>query len=379
MMKKTFLSSSPAPARTLIPLQNITVRSSSSTQRNITGGIKTWSILLQQQPPLNISIKFANNTTSGNNSSHTAALQSTGTLTAIDCEHGAIHVRHLTTPIGNYKAALLRLNDIDRLDCIVKSECFDDLLSHALRIAGKTDIPALLQIPEGDAAQHTSIVLKDTNVFARDGEVRKYWSQRYSLFSKFDSIQTDKEGLFSATPECIAQYVASRVGSEQKVVWDAFAGVGGNCCHFGSFERVIATDLSAARLQMCRHNCEVVYGVAGIEFAVGDFMELCQTQCADVVILSPPWGGPQYLDVLDPSALLLDNIISVPCSGVELLRQGIQAVKPGGVIVYMLPKNVNNESVVNAGETLSLGAMEVEDVYVDGVCKMTLAFYRLFQ
>jgi trimethylguanosine synthase len=199
------------------------------------------------------------------------------------------------------------------------------------------------------------------------------------LFSKFDSIQTDKEGLFSATPECVAQYVASRVESKQKVVWDAFAGVGGNCCHFGSFERVIATDLSSSRLQMCQHNCEIVYGVTGIEFAVGDFMVLCQTLRADVVILSPPWGGPQYQDVSDPAAMLLDNIISVPCSGVELLQQGIRAAKPGGVIVYMLPKNVNNESVMKAGEKLSLGVMEVEDVYVDGVCKMTLAFYRLSQ
>jgi trimethylguanosine synthase len=40
-----------------------------------------------------------------------------------------------------------------------------------------------------------------------------------------------------------------------------------------------------------------VYGVEDrIEFIVGDYLELAPTLQADVVFLSPPWGGPQYLD-----------------------------------------------------------------------------------
>ena len=44
-----------------------------------------------------------------------------------------------------------------------------------------------------------------------DAELRKYWFQRYRLFSKFDQgIWMDKEGWFSATPEKIAKHIAER-------------------------------------------------------------------------------------------------------------------------------------------------------------------------
>lgn len=46
---------------------------------------------------------------------------------------------------------------------------------------------------------------------------------------------------------------------------------------------------------MARHNASV-YGVQDkIEFIVGDFLKLAGSLKADVVFLSPPWGGPLYL------------------------------------------------------------------------------------
>ena len=49
---------------------------------------------------------------------------------------------------------------------------------------------------------------------------------------------------------------------------------------------------------MAKHNAEV-YGVADhIDFIVGDFMQLADKLVADVVFLSPPWGGPQYMKVI---------------------------------------------------------------------------------
>lgn len=48
---------------------------------------------------------------------------------------------------------------------------------------------------------------------------------------------------------------------------------------------------------MAKHNA-AVYGVQDrIEFIVGDFVALADTLKADVVFLSPPWGGPQYSKV----------------------------------------------------------------------------------
>lgn len=46
---------------------------------------------------------------------------------------------------------------------------------------------------------------------------------------------------------------------------------------------------------MARHNA-AVYSVADrIDFIQGDFLQLAPHLHADVVFLSPPWGGPDYL------------------------------------------------------------------------------------
>lgn len=57
--------------------------------------------------------------------------------------------------------------------------------------------------------------------------VRKYYWQRYRLFSRWDDgIQFDEEGLFSVTPEALALHTSVRCACD--VVVDAFAGIGGN-------------------------------------------------------------------------------------------------------------------------------------------------------
>ncbi|KAJ8950152.1 hypothetical protein NQ314_008005 [Rhamnusium bicolor] len=57
---------------------------------------------------------------------------------------------------------------------------------------------------------------------------------------------------------------------------------------------VIAIDIDPKKIEMARHNAQV-YGVANnIDFIVGDFLQLADTLKADVVFLSPPWGGPTY-------------------------------------------------------------------------------------
>ncbi|KAJ1897769.1 Trimethylguanosine synthase [Kickxella alabastrina] len=145
-------------------------------------------------------------------------------------------------------------------------------------------------------------------------ELKKYWNNRYSFFSRFDEgIQIDEEGWYSVTPEVIAEDTAQRISqlfnrnTEFKTkkgeelygrfcVIDAFCGVGGNAIKFAEWcEHVIAIDIDPVRLAMARHNAEV-YGVSDrIEFILGDFYELAPSLVADVVFMSPPWGGPEYL------------------------------------------------------------------------------------
>ncbi|KAL0021294.1 hypothetical protein WJX77_000468 [Trebouxia sp. C0004] len=122
----------------------------------------------------------------------------------------------------------------------------------------------------------------------------KYWLQRYSLFTKFDEgILMDEEGWYSATPEVLAAHHAGKCRCS--VIVDAFAGVGGNAIQFAlTCDRVIAVELCAQRLELAKHNAEV-YGVAHkIDFICGDFLQVAATLQADMVFLSPPWGGPAY-------------------------------------------------------------------------------------
>lgn len=61
-------------------------------------------------------------------------------------------------------------------------------------------------------------------------------------------------------------------------------------------------------MELARQNASV-YGVEDrIEFIVGDYMRIAPRLQADVVFLSPPWGGPQYLsaDVFD-----LENMMAL--------------------------------------------------------------------
>ncbi|KAK0068702.1 trimethylguanosine synthase [Biomphalaria pfeifferi] len=131
---------------------------------------------------------------------------------------------------------------------------------------------------------------------AQDEILRKYWYQRYRLFRKFDEgIKLDKESWFSVTPESIAAHIAERCQCD--IIVDAFCGAGGNTIQFAfTCNKVIAIDIDQTKLDLAKHNAEV-YGVADrIEFIHGDFQQLALSLKADIVFLSPPWGGPEYLN-----------------------------------------------------------------------------------
>ncbi|XP_064115610.1 uncharacterized protein LOC135221739 [Macrobrachium nipponense] len=122
----------------------------------------------------------------------------------------------------------------------------------------------------------------------------KYWAQRHRLFLRYDEgIRLDDESWYSVTPEMIAAHHAYRCKCD--VVIDAFCGSGGNAIQLASTcKSVIAIDIDPAKIELARHNA-TIYGVQDrIKFIVGDFLELAPTLSADVVLLSPPWGGTEY-------------------------------------------------------------------------------------
>ncbi|KAL1734496.1 RNA cap guanine-N2 methyltransferase-domain-containing protein [Schizophyllum commune] len=139
-------------------------------------------------------------------------------------------------------------------------------------------------------------------------ELAKYFSQRlryFSLYSEPPGCLLDTEGWFSVTPEAIANRIAERCRCD--TILDAFCGVGGNAIAFAqTCQRVIALDTDPTRLALARHNAQI-YGVADrIEFILTDYVAFAEAYISrmkssksarmiDVVFLSPPWGGPSYL------------------------------------------------------------------------------------
>ncbi|NXY58208.1 TGS1 synthase, partial [Callaeas wilsoni] len=199
---------------------------------------------------------------------------------------------------------------------------------------------------------------------AADPELVKYWAQRYRLFSRFDEgIKLDREGWFSVTPEKIAEHIAVRVSQSFNcdIIVDAFCGVGGNAIQFAlTSKRVIAIDIDPEKLQLARHNAEV-YGVAEhIDFLCGDFMALAAGLRADVVFLSPPWGGPDYA-----TAEIFDIQTMICPDGYPFLITNN--------IVYFLPRNADINQVASlAGPG---GKVEIEQNFLNNKLKTITAYF----
>lgn len=200
-------------------------------------------------------------------------------------------------------------------------------------------------------------------------DVVKYWLRRYSLFSRFDQgIKLDEEGLFSVTPEEIAKHQAAHCGSG--TVIDAFTGVGGNAIQFACMNfNVIAIDIDPKKIEYARHNAEI-YGVAHkIDFIVGDFFQLAPTLKADVVFLSPPWGGPEYIkaEKYDIETMLR------PADGFSLFKLAL-SVAPS--VAYFLPRTVDVDQLARLSWLSSPPLpYEIEKNYIHDELKAVTAYY----
>ncbi|NXS16974.1 TGS1 synthase, partial [Mystacornis crossleyi] len=206
---------------------------------------------------------------------------------------------------------------------------------------------------------------------AADPELIKYWAQRYRLFSRFDEgIKLDREGWFSVTPEKIAEHIAVRVSQSFNcdIIVDAFCGVGGNAIQFAlTSKRVIAIDIDPEKLRLARHNAEV-YGVAEhIDFLCGDFLALAAGLRADVVFLSPPWGGPDYAtaEIFDIQTMICPD--GYPFQVMPLSQ------KITNNIVYFLPRNADINQVASlAGPG---GKVEIEQNFLNNKLKTITAYF----
>ncbi|KAI9505957.1 RNA cap guanine-N2 methyltransferase-domain-containing protein [Coemansia spiralis] len=244
---------------------------------------------------------------------------------------------------------------------------------------GKRKRGPQLQISEKASAKKPKHKKDDKTFTTPEGqtfpiELKRYWDIRRNLFWRFDEgIQIDEEGLFSVTPEIIAQDTASRVAQLHNkkdeygriCVIDAFCGVGGNTIKFAEWcEHVIAIDVDTKRLEMARNNAEV-YGVAGrIEFILGDFYQLAPTLKADVVFMSPPWGGPKYVNA---DAFDLD---SMPFHTAQEWMDSARRISDN--VVFFMPRNCDPIQLADLCPDIPC---DIELNYTNGIFKAITAYY----
>mmetsp|Transcript_5381 Transcript_5381/g.7587 ORF Transcript_5381/g.7587 Transcript_5381/m.7587 type:complete len:536 (-) Transcript_5381:111-1718(-) len=160
----------------------------------------------------------------------------------------------------------------------------------------------------------------------------KYWMQRRSFFSRFDEgIRMDYTGWFSVTPELLARHVAERCKCD--IIVDAFAGVGGNSIQFATTcSHVICIEKDPVRMLCLRENARIYGVLEKITCILGDFMDIAPRLKADVVFLSPPWGGPEYA-----TAREFDLKTMMQPDGVEIFKRTAELVTKN--VAYFLPKN----------------------------------------
>ncbi|PHH75366.1 hypothetical protein CDD82_4477 [Ophiocordyceps australis] len=181
-------------------------------------------------------------------------------------------------------------------------------------------------------------------------ELRGYYAQRHTIFSRYDSgIRLTDAAWYGVTPEAVAQEIAQDMKNSdpcKRFLIDAFAGAGGNVIAFalsGRWHHVIAIERDPHTLACAQHNANI-YGVddSMVSWVLGDSFDFIDALVnhpaklhpdlrvdvnATVVFSSPPWGGPSYqndrvfdlhrmepygLDKLHEAYITMDHAIYLP-------------------------------------------------------------------
>ena len=117
---------------------------------------------------------------------------------------------------------------------------------------------------------------------------------------------------------------------------------------------------------MARRNAQI-YGVEDrIEFIVGDSLKIIpELTSAEVIFLSPPWGGPEYINA--DSFNIKDDI---PLDGFEIFNKCLEVTEN---IAYFVPRNTNLDQLMSlAGKE---GYVEVEQNILNRKIKSITAYY----
>ena len=214
----------------------------------------------------------------------------------------------------------------------------------------------------------------------------KYWDQRYRLLSKYDKgILLDTESWYSITPEIIAKHIAKRCMiqfNKHKIklnnILDCFCGCGGNSIAFAEVcENVFSVDIDQEKIVKLIHNakiyevndhikpiCSDVYDVLNNprddKFQIGN-------DKIDIIVLSPPWGGIDYLT--DTKTFNIRNFPSG--DGYKLIELALNVCSN---VVCIFPRTTKNKPLKDFAKKLKTKCF-VDDIHLYGKQKMKIFYF----
>ncbi|KAJ0394630.1 hypothetical protein P43SY_006467 [Pythium insidiosum] len=224
------------------------------------------------------------------------------------------------------------------------------------------------QAPSEGCDSTAVVVAADPPEEAADPAIWKFWKQRRLLFYQYDEgIQLDRESWYSVTPQALAEHLADRCACD--VIVDPFSGCGGNIIQFArTCRKVIAIEIDPAKIRMAQHNA-AIYGVADrIEWILGDATQILPKLQADVVFLSPPWGGVNY----NRTHFRLEEMKIGDVSGIDLFKMA-RNLTPN--IVYYLPKTTPASELEALLPFAGDSRLECEHLYLNGQLKVVNGYF----
>lgn len=116
---------------------------------------------------------------------------------------------------------------------------------------------------------------------------------------------------------------------------------------------------------MARHNA-AIYGVQDrIEFIIGDYFQIIPNLRPDVIFLSPPWGGPEYLD---QKTFDISNMAGL--DGIEIFNLAYRLTRN---VAYFVPRNTDAAALARlAGQG---NRVEIEQNILNWKTKTITAYY----
>ncbi len=214
-------------------------------------------------------------------------------------------------------------------------------------------------------------------------------------------------------------------GSVGAVILDAFCGCGGNAIGFAKLDPsdvrlIVCVDIDRSKLRMAANNASI-YGISedrivfiqadstfvleqcyrdgtlvdfekeGMKDSDADTveMEICKgykigghdllPPSLDAIFLSPPWGGPDYMNVGKKGYLLNsisvrkwnDNSLSLNGEGLLVAAKNACKMK---LVIYFLPRSLNVHSMAQSAWKAGYKQIEVEKNVLNGKLK-TITVY----